>query len=257
MGQSSAFRPEERIPFTLHLCAGPASRKHLRRRRVDPLPRFARSHAIHCRRHRASHRARRPVGRLCVSLSRSRAGAGPAPAQNLPDAPGVAGLVAGCGEPDAAPAGPAAPAMIAGTVLDTNGDVVEGARVVLSGTGRRAGPRAHLRQQRASSRFTGLPPDTYRLTVSRAGMGTFTSPHLVELHCRRDAVPEEGGAAVERGRAGSARVCQPGATGHRTGACGGEPARAGRDPEFLQQLRPACRADEREAEVPAGLSFGD
>jgi Carboxypeptidase regulatory-like domain len=108
----------------------------------------------------------------CASLHAQQAGSDSA--QKLPDAPGVAGSL-----PVAASqtAGPAAPAMIAGTVLDTNGDVVEGARIVLSGEGGEP-DRALISGENGQFTFTGLPPDSYRLTVTRAGMGTWVSPQL-------------------------------------------------------------------------------
>ncbi|HEY1809310.1 MAG TPA: carboxypeptidase-like regulatory domain-containing protein [Acidobacteriaceae bacterium] len=108
----------------------------------------------------------------CATLYAQQTGT--EPAQNLPDAPGVAGSL-----PDAASQAPgsAAPAMIAGTVLDTNGDVVEGARIVLSGENGEP-DRALISGENGQFTFTGLTPDSYRLTVTRAGMGTWVSPQL-------------------------------------------------------------------------------
>lgn len=66
---------------------------------------------------------------------------------------------------------------ISGTVLDTNGSEVQGARVALislSGTTRRVA--------RSSSNgeftFSGLPPGEFKLTVSGNGWGTYTSPQI-------------------------------------------------------------------------------
>jgi hypothetical protein len=70
--------------------------------------------------------------------------------------------------------------MIAGTVLDANGDVVPGARVVLSGPSGEP-VRVLTSGEDGEFTFTGLPPDNYHLTVSRAGLGTYVSPQ-VELH---------------------------------------------------------------------------
>lgn len=108
----------------------------------------------------------------CLTLCAQQAGA--APGQNLPDAPGMldAGQTPGV-------AGPSDAAMLAGTVLDSNGDVIEGARVVLSATGQT--DRVLTSGEDGQFTFTALPPNTYRLTVSRKGMGTYVSPQL-EIH---------------------------------------------------------------------------
>lgn len=97
----------------------------------------------------------------CASLSAQQTSA-----RSLPDAPGMAGSSQTA----------AVPAMIAGTVLDSNGDVVEGARVVLSGTG--VPDRVIVSGDNGQFTFTGLPAGKYRLTVSRTGMGQFTVPGL-------------------------------------------------------------------------------
>lgn len=115
---------------------------------------------------------------VCTSVCAQQMGT--ASQQNLPDAPGVAGASPKAGSEAPKPAGPVAPAILAGTVLDTNRDVVEGASVVLSAA--RGGPnRVMVSGDNGQFAFTGLPADSYRLTVSRAGMGSFTSPDLV-LH---------------------------------------------------------------------------
>ena len=93
-------------------------------------------------------------------------------------------------------AAPVAAAMIAGTVLDNNGDVIEGARVVLSAAGEL--DRVLTSGEDGQFTFTGLPPDSYRLTVSREGMGTYVSPQL-EIHAgemrfvKRVVLPLSGG----------------------------------------------------------------
>lgn len=63
---------------------------------------------------------------------------------------------------------------ISGTVLDTNGDVVEGAHVTLSGS---AGfnKRTVASGNDGQFAFTGLPPGVYKITVSGQGMNTFIS----------------------------------------------------------------------------------
>ncbi len=63
---------------------------------------------------------------------------------------------------------------ISGTVLDTSGDVVEGAHVTLSGS---AGfsKRTVVSGSNGQFAFTGLPPAVYKIKVSGQGMSTFTS----------------------------------------------------------------------------------
>lgn len=63
---------------------------------------------------------------------------------------------------------------ISGTVLDTNGDVVEGAQVTLSGS---AGfsERTMISGSDGQFVFTSLPPAVYKIKVSGQGMSTFTS----------------------------------------------------------------------------------
>ena len=91
-------------------------------------------------------------------------------AQALPDAPGYLSQEA----PGNRPAGPAAPSTIEGTVVNTNGDVVEGARVILSEPGG-AHPRTTESGSNGQFAFEGLPGGTFRLTVSGQGMGTVVS----------------------------------------------------------------------------------
>lgn len=66
---------------------------------------------------------------------------------------------------------------ISGTVLDRNGDVVQGARVTLA---RPSGSAVGTVQSGSDGQFifSGLPADTYKLTVSAAGMKAFTSPQI-------------------------------------------------------------------------------
>ena len=63
---------------------------------------------------------------------------------------------------------------ISGTVLDTNGDVVEGAHITLSGS---AGfnRRTVVSGSDGQFAFAGLPAGVYKITVSGQGMSTFTS----------------------------------------------------------------------------------
>jgi len=69
-------------------------------------------------------------------------------------------------------------AAITGTVLDTNHDVLHGARVTVT-----AQSSSAIRTLESGSNgefgFTGLPPDTYQLTVTAPRMNTFTSQILL------------------------------------------------------------------------------
>ena len=66
---------------------------------------------------------------------------------------------------------------LSGTVLDTNGNVLQGARVSLVNPS-----GAVIRTVQSGSdgqfAFTGLPPDHYKLTISAPGMSTFTSTQI-------------------------------------------------------------------------------
>lgn len=73
----------------------------------------------------------------------------------------------------------AANSAISGTVMDTNGDVIEGATVQLSKTG----SAAMLRQAQSGAmgqfEFVNLEPGTYIVTVSGTDMATFVSKPIV------------------------------------------------------------------------------
>lgn len=71
-------------------------------------------------------------------------------------------------------------ASLTGTVVDKAGAAVEGAHVTLAG---QAGPasRAVESGNNGQFEFTGLPADVYKLTVTAAGMITFTS-RPIPLH---------------------------------------------------------------------------
>jgi Carboxypeptidase regulatory-like domain len=98
------------------------------------------------------------------------------PDTTLPDAPQAA-QIPGSATSDSQQT---AAATISGTVLDTNHDVLQGARVTVAGHSTSA-----LRTVEAGSNgqfaFTGLPPDIYQLTVTALGMNTFTSSQI-SLH---------------------------------------------------------------------------
>ena len=91
-------------------------------------------------------------------------------AANLPDAPSPAPT-----ETDQNASAPGT-CVISGTVLDTNGDVIQGAHVVL--TNRAGLERAIESGPNGQFAFSALPPGSYKVTVTGTGMGTFVSPWL-------------------------------------------------------------------------------
>jgi hypothetical protein len=94
----------------------------------------------------------------------------------FPDAPGL-----GAGRDDAGQNQPSQSAekgtcIISGTVLDTNSDVVQDARVVLTS---RAGMEHEVQSgSNGEFAFTTLLPGSYRVTVTGKGMGTYASPWM-------------------------------------------------------------------------------
>lgn len=95
----------------------------------------------------------------------------------LPDAPQPAQSTtpSGANEPQQTSTG-----TVSGTVLDPNGDVLQGARVTLSDP---SGPVIGTVESGSNGQFafTGLPPEVYKITVSAPGMSTFTSTQIA-LH---------------------------------------------------------------------------
>lgn len=74
---------------------------------------------------------------------------------------------------------------ISGTVLDTNGDVIAGARVQVAETGEPGTPVQEMNSGTMGQfEFIGLTPGTYTVTVSGNGMTTFVSKPIV-LHAER------------------------------------------------------------------------
>jgi hypothetical protein len=71
---------------------------------------------------------------------------------------------------------------LSGTVLDTNQHELEGARVTLVGPSGSSIATVDS-SSNGQFRFTGLPPDVYKFTVTAPGMGTFTSTQI-PLHAR-------------------------------------------------------------------------
>lgn len=72
---------------------------------------------------------------------------------------------------------PAGSAMLSGTVVDTNGGVIQGARVALR---RHSGANAQIMQSGGDGQFafSGLPPGPYKLTVTAPGMSTYASSEI-------------------------------------------------------------------------------
>jgi hypothetical protein len=95
-------------------------------------------------------------------------------ADALPDAPQPAQDTAQSGANDPGKTGTGS---LSGTVLDTNRDVLQGARVTLTG---RSGAAIQTTETGSNGQFAfkGLLPDVYKLTVTAAGMSTFTSPQI-------------------------------------------------------------------------------
>jgi hypothetical protein len=97
-------------------------------------------------------------------------------AENLPGAPGVNSLAIAAQASASGPSQPSDVAMIAGTVLDTSGDVLQGARVELVGP---AGGRVLITGPDGQFNFSGLPPGRYRVTVTGTNMSRYESPAIV------------------------------------------------------------------------------
>lgn len=66
---------------------------------------------------------------------------------------------------------------LTGTILDTNKDVLQGARVTLTAPSDSATQTTQSGSNGQFS-FTGLKPEIYRITVTAPGMKTFTSPQI-------------------------------------------------------------------------------
>ncbi len=94
----------------------------------------------------------------------------------LPDAPGLGADPDEAGQNQSSQSAETGTSTISGTVLDTNHDVVEGARVVL--TSRGGTEREVQSGSNGEFAFSTLVPGSYRMTVSGNGMGTYVSPWL-------------------------------------------------------------------------------
>jgi hypothetical protein len=95
----------------------------------------------------------------------------------LPDAPGETGGTVEAIDDQSGQPGSKGNCAVSGTVLDTNGDVVQGAQVVLTN---RAGVRVSETQSGSNGQFafSALPAGSYKVTVSGNGMSTFVSPQI-------------------------------------------------------------------------------
>ena len=97
-------------------------------------------------------------------------------AKVLPNAPGYGSSAITAQDSANDLSQPAAPATIAGTVMDTNGDVVQGAHVVLVGP---AGKTILASGPDGQFTFSGLLPGSYKLTVTRTNMSAYESAAIV------------------------------------------------------------------------------
>jgi len=96
------------------------------------------------------------------------------PGSSLPDAPQPQQVSSPSGASDSQQTGSGS---ITGTVLDTNREVLQGARVTLVGLSCSA-VRTVQSGMNGQFAFTGLAPDIYKLTVTAPGMSSFTSPQI-------------------------------------------------------------------------------
>lgn len=92
------------------------------------------------------------------------------------DAPGSRSAAITAQEAAGDPSQPTAPATISGTVMDTNGEVVQGAHVVVTGP---AGQRALESGPDGQFSFTGLPPGSYRIKITATSMSPYESSAIV------------------------------------------------------------------------------
>ena len=101
----------------------------------------------------------------------------PADDSALPDAPRPAQDSISPPSDNPSASAQAGTASITGTVLDTNQDVLQGARVTVTA---QSGSVIQSAQSGNDGQFTftGLPPDVYKLTVTAPGMSTFTSAEI-------------------------------------------------------------------------------
>lgn len=99
-----------------------------------------------------------------------------AAAKGLPDAPGFSSQTIAARDSTSNSSQLVAPAMISGTVMDTNGEVVQGAHVVLSGP---VGQRVLESGPDGEFSFPGLQPGSYRIKITRTSMSPYESTGIV------------------------------------------------------------------------------
>ncbi len=87
--------------------------------------------------------------------------------------------------------------ILSGTVVDSNGDVLVGARVTLADA---SGSVVRTVDSGSDGQFvfSGLPANVYTLSVSAPGMSSFTSPQIA-LHSGEDRIVPTVGLAVSGG----------------------------------------------------------
>lgn len=95
--------------------------------------------------------------------------------RGLPDAPQPQARSQAAAQADGASSPSAAAGSISGTVLDGNGDVIQGARVDLSEVGKPGTLREIRSGATGQFEFANLDPGTYVVTVSGKGMTKFVS----------------------------------------------------------------------------------
>ena len=95
----------------------------------------------------------------------------------LPDAPGMGSDASAAGQDGSSQSADQGTSTISGTVLDSSGDVIQGARVELTSRSG-AAMREMLSGSDGQFAFAALPAGSYKVTVSGNGMGTWTSKWL-------------------------------------------------------------------------------
>jgi len=95
----------------------------------------------------------------------------------LPDAPQAQAPAAAPNPQNGTTAPSMETASVSGTILDSNGGTIEGARVAIR---RRSGAEAHILQSGSEGQFefSGLPPGPYELSVRAKGMTSYVSPEI-------------------------------------------------------------------------------
>jgi hypothetical protein len=93
---------------------------------------------------------------------------------SLPNAPGLGSDGDKAGQGQTGQSREKGTCIVSGTVLDTNGDVVEDAHVALTS---RSGAGQEIQSGlNGEFAFSALPPGAYRITITGKGMGTWVSP---------------------------------------------------------------------------------